>query len=417
MSVWLAPAHLALCLIIVVWDIVLGGRIARVAHAPAAFASLAGLAGLLVLPAFVVALASTTVITGRAILYVDWIWPAVLIVFAAQAVYALVRRLVNPAWGIPIAIYDVVIAVAGVVRYLAARGYEPVEPLLLLLTAQTAALSLATHSAAIANPLYINVPMIAPAFPALRPITATFRALLSALALGWSIGIAFQLPVAIKAVRSYHAHATDRLTERPEGDFSIGVKLFPDVGSPPPPPAVASDLALADTLTADVVAVVVVPDINNQVLDSLAHALDQLQRDSTLLIVTLGYRGKLLPELRRVPLDPRARIAPSVGSLGVCDPTSCFRRKIRTVPADASWDSCSSRCGRTTSLRRRPPRSRWTAASASAWRRRRSTRATARSTRGPRARAHPWTCSGSRSSPTGGARMRSTRTRVPRTDG
>jgi hypothetical protein len=45
------------------------------------------------------------------------------------------------------------------------------------------------------------------------------------------------------------------------------------------------------------------------VLDSLARALDQLQRDSTLLVVTLGYRGKLLPELRRVPLDARTRIA------------------------------------------------------------------------------------------------------------
>ncbi|HEY2376869.1 MAG TPA: hypothetical protein VGH98_12900 [Gemmatimonadaceae bacterium] len=309
MSVWLPPAHLALCLVIIVWDIVLAGRIARVPQAPRAFAALTGLAGLLVLPALIVALATTTAVTGRAIFYVDWIWPALLAVFAAQAVYALARRVVNPAWGIPIAIYDVIIAAAGIVRYLASRGVEPSYPFLLLLASHTAALSLATTSAAISNPLYLNVPMIAPAFPALRPVTASFRALLSAVALGWSIGIAFQLPVAIKAVRSYRAHATDRLTERPEGDFSIGVKLFPDIGSPPPPPAVESDLALADTLTADVVAVTVVPDVTNQVLDSLAHALDQLQRDSTLLIVTLGYRGKLLPELRHVPLDPRTRIA------------------------------------------------------------------------------------------------------------
>jgi hypothetical protein len=300
MSVWLPPAHLALCLVIIVWDIVLAGRIARVPQAPRAFAALTGLAGLLVLPALIVALATTTAVTGRAIFYVDWIWPALLAVFAAQAVYALARRVVNPAWGIPIAIYDVIIAAAGIVRYLASRGVEPSYPFLLLLASHTAALSLATTSAAISNPLYLNVPMIAPAFPALRPVTASFRALLSAVALGWSIGIAFQLPVAIKAVRSYRAHATDRLTERPEGDFSIGVKLFPDIGSPPPPPAVESDLALADTLTADVVAVTVVPDVTNQVLDSLAHALDQLQRDSTLLIV---------PELRHVPLDPRTRIA------------------------------------------------------------------------------------------------------------
>jgi hypothetical protein len=309
MSIWLPPAHLALCLIIIVWDIVLAGRIARVPQAPRALAALSGIAGLLALPALVVALATTTAITGRAILYVDWIWPAILVIFAAQAVYALARRVVNPAWGVPIAAYDVVIAVAGVARYLAARGIVMPQPILLLLTAQTAALALATSSVAISNPLYLNVPMIAPAFPALRPITASFRALLSMIALGWAVGIAFQLPIAVKAVRSYRTHATDRLTERPEGDFAVGVKLFPDVGSPPPPPAVASDLGLADSLGADVVSVVVVPDVTNQVLDSLAHALDQLQRDSTLLIVTLGYRGKLIPELRRVPLDQRQRLA------------------------------------------------------------------------------------------------------------
>ena len=308
MSVWLPPAHLALCLVIVIWDIVLAGRIARVAHAPRAFATLTGLAGLLVLPALVVALATTTAITGRAILYVDWIWPAVLVVFAAQAVYALARRLVNPLWGIPIAMYDVVIAAAGIVRYLVSRGITPAEPFLLLLTAQTAALALATTSAAISNPLYLNVPMISPAFPALRPLTASFRAVLAMIAFGWSVGTAIQVPNSIEAVRSYRVHASDRLTERPEGDFNVGVKLFPDVASPPPPASVASDVALADTLGADVVNVVVVPDLANVVLDSLARALDQIRRDSTLLIVTLGYRGKLVPELHHVPLEPRRRV-------------------------------------------------------------------------------------------------------------
>ena len=309
MSIWLPPAHLLLCLVIVVWDIVLAGRIARVAQAPRTFATLTGVAGLLVLPALVVALATTTVVTGRAILYVDWIWPAVLAVFAAQSVYALAKRLVNPVWGVPIAIYNVLIASAGMVRYVAARGFVLPHPLLLLITAQTAALAIATATAAISNPLYLNVPMIAPAFPALRRITASFRALLSAIALGWSVGIATQLPNSIKAVDKYRERASEPLTERPEGDFAIGVKLFPDVGSPPPPPAVAGDLTLADTLGASVVGVVVVPDVTNAVLDSLARDLDQLQRDSTLLIVTLGYRGKLLPELRHVPLDARQRIS------------------------------------------------------------------------------------------------------------
>lgn len=98
------------------------------------------------------------------------------------------------------------------------------------------------------------------------------------------------------------------MTERPEGDFDVGVKLFPDVAEPPPPPAVTNDLALADTLGVDVVSVVVVPDASNAVLDSLGRAIDQLQRDSTLLIVSLGYRGKLIPELRHVPLAPQQRL-------------------------------------------------------------------------------------------------------------
>ena len=308
MIIWLAPAHLALTLVIVVWDIVLAGRIARVPQAPRPFAALTGLAGLLVLPALVVALATTTVITGRAILYVDWIWPAVLVIFAAQSIYALARRLVNPLWGLPIAVYNVLIAGAGVARYLVSRGVPLPQPFSLLLTAQAAALALATTSAAVANPLYLNPPMVSPAFPALRPITATFRAFLAMVALAWSVGIAFQTPVAIEALEKYRTIAADRLTERPEGDFSVGVKIFPDVGSPPPPTAVASDIALADTLGADVVSVVVVPDVSNLVLDSLSRALNQLQRDSTLLIVTLGYRGKLIPELRHVPLDARQRV-------------------------------------------------------------------------------------------------------------
>src|SRR5262245_5241144 len=314
MTTWLPPAHLALTIVIVLWDIVLAGRIARVPQAPRAFATITGLAGLLLLPALVVAVATSTVITGRAILLVDWIWPAALVLFAVQAVYALVRGLVYPAWGIPIAVYDVLIAVAGIARYLVSRGIPLPEFALLPLAAQTGALSVAATSAAMVTPLYLFVPLIAPAFPAVRPLTATFRAVLSSVALGWVVVMALQFPDSVQAVESYALRASDRLTERPQGDFVVGVKLLPDVGRPPPPPSVLSDIMLADTLGADVVSVVVVPDVETTVLDSLARAIGQLQRDSTLLIVTLGYRGKLIPELGRASLDPKGRIA-SIGRI------------------------------------------------------------------------------------------------------
>ena len=178
MRSWFPPAHLLLSLIIVIWDIVLAGRIARVPQAAKPFASLTGLAGLLLLPALVVALASTTVVTGRAILFIDWIWPVVLVLFAAQAVYALLRGVVNPAWGIPIAIYNVVIAVAVVVRYLVSHGALLPDSILVVLASQSAALALATSPMALSTPIYLNVPMIAPAFPALRGSTASLPATL-----------------------------------------------------------------------------------------------------------------------------------------------------------------------------------------------------------------------------------------------
>src|SRR5512132_4161753 len=111
---FLAPAHLALTVVILIWDIVLAGRIAQNRQAPRLFQAICGLAALLVLPGLLFTLAASTIITGRAVATMDWVWPAMLVLFAIQAVYALARRLVNWAWGFPIAIYDILIAVIGV---------------------------------------------------------------------------------------------------------------------------------------------------------------------------------------------------------------------------------------------------------------------------------------------------------------
>ena len=83
MRTWLAPAHLALTIIILIWDIVLAGRIAQNRQAPRFFQGVSGLGALLVLPGLLLALATTTVITGRAVATMDWIWPAVLVLLRA----------------------------------------------------------------------------------------------------------------------------------------------------------------------------------------------------------------------------------------------------------------------------------------------------------------------------------------------
>ena len=183
-----APAHLALSVIILIWDVVLAGRIAQNNQAPRVFQAVSGLAALLLLPGLLFALATSTVMTGRAVATMDWVWPAVLVLFAVQAVYALVRRLVNWAWGFPIAIYNILIATIGVTRYMVAHGEHPAEPLVALLAAQSLAMVFVCNTANVfATPFYLNVPMVSPAFPAIRQATALFRAFMALVAIVWSV--------------------------------------------------------------------------------------------------------------------------------------------------------------------------------------------------------------------------------------
>lgn len=307
MKQWLAPAHLALTLVIIVWNIILAGRIAQLRQATRPFAAITGMAGMLLIPAFIVAIATTTVITGRGISSIDWLWPVTLVLFAGQSVFALTRKLVNPLWGYPIAFYNVFLAVASVTRLFAAHDYEVARPLLVLMAAQVDALALATTEAAITSPFFLHVPLISPAFPALSRMTAGFRMGMAGLALAWFGLMLAELPRADVALQSYDAHAEDRLTERPRG-FSLGLKLFPDILEAPSAASVKSDLETAVYTGVDVVNVVFAPGATQLAIDSVSHALDQLPRDSLLVIATIGYAGKLLPELGKATLDVDQRL-------------------------------------------------------------------------------------------------------------
>jgi hypothetical protein len=311
MRTLLAPAHLALTAIILIWDIFLAGRIAQHSQASKPFQAFSGLAALLVLPGLLLTLATSTVITGRAVVTMDWVWPAVLVLFALQAVYAFFKRIVNPLWGFPIMVYNLLIAAVGVVRYFVAHGHSPAESLIALMAAQSTAMVFATGtSGVLATPFYLNMPMVAPAFPALRKLTAVFRAFMTVYAAMWVVFIlAIGLPRAVVQLRNYEAHRRDQLRERPNADFAVGVKILPDINGAPSPAAIKSDSALTDTLDVDAISVVVTPEITKVALDSLARVVDPSRRGTTPLIVTLGYRGKLVPELGKVPLNDQARIA------------------------------------------------------------------------------------------------------------
>ena len=194
-------------------------------------------------------------------------------------------------------------------RSVAATGQVLPAPALIFLAATTSAFSVAlSSSTVISSPFFVLVPMIAPAFPALRRTTATFRLFLALVAGAWVVLFISQLTQADQAVNSYRIHdpTVEKLQERPEGDFDIGLKIFPDLDDAPPPVAIRNDLQLADTLGVSVVSVVIIPEeMDRQALDSLAHTLDMLRRDSTELIVTMGYPRQIFSFSGRTFNDTR----------------------------------------------------------------------------------------------------------------
>ena len=312
MRALLPLVQVLLVLVILTWDVYLTGRIAQVRTLPRGFVGISALAGFLLIPALLIQLATASSITGRALTAVDWLWPTTVVLFALQALYAAMRRLVNPFLGFFIATYDVMIAADAVLRFTAARGTTLPTPALIFLASATAAFAFVTQSPTIlGSPFFFFIPMIAPAFPALRRSSATFRLVMAVIAAGWVVILLSSVPRADQAVRSYAVHdpAVERLQERPGGDLAIGLKIFPDIAGPLQPLAAKNDLALVDTLGVDIVNVVIVPEaMDKNALDSLAHALEELRADSTTLVLSLGYGSKLLPLPGRTFSDVR-RIA------------------------------------------------------------------------------------------------------------
>jgi hypothetical protein len=299
MRSFLPLLYLLLVVVILGWDVFLAAHIAQVRTLPRAFVALSALAGFLIVPALVVHVATSSSITGRALISVDWVWPLTVVLFALQALYAATRRLVNPFLGFFIATYDVLIAVDAVLRFVTARGIPLPGYALIFLAASTATFTFVTQSPLIlGSPFFFFTPMIAPAFPALRPSAATFRLALAVIAGGWIIIFITRLTPADQAVNSYGVHdpRVEKLQERPDGDFDIGLKILEDMEGAPATLAVKNDLALADSLGVSVVNVVIVPErMDRAALDSLARTLDAVRSDGTQVFVTLGYASALLP--------------------------------------------------------------------------------------------------------------------------
>jgi hypothetical protein len=309
MTTFLPAAHLVLSLIIVIWDVVLAGRIAQLRLASRPFAAITGLCGLLLIPALIIRMGTSTFITGRAIVAVDWIWPLIVTLFAAQAMYAVARRLVNYLWGIPIFVYNVALATTEIMRYGVSHGWGWANEVAGILTAQSSTLAVIVQSSiAVTTPFFFLVPMISPAFPALRRATAAFRAFMAVHATVWMIALlVWGLSASTQAGRALTDHLDDRLRERPAGDFRVGLKILPDVASEVSPVAIENDMELATALGVRTLGLVVVPGVPDTALAIIAREISRLG-DSVTLVVSIGYKGKLLPEFGTAPFDETARL-------------------------------------------------------------------------------------------------------------
>ncbi|HMF87171.1 MAG TPA: hypothetical protein VK575_03760 [Gemmatimonadaceae bacterium] len=286
----LGAIYLALTVAMIAWDILQAGRIAKLRRTPRAFQAITGIAGLLLVPALVVAYTAHSLLYGRAIFLVAWLWPFTTILFVIQSVYALARRMVTPLLGFPLLVYNTIIATVALAKFVISRGDSPMEFALALNAAQASMLGTFFGSPALWNPIYLQVPIFAPSLPARWGFTRLARVALASAAIAMTALVVIELPGAIAGIRSYAPHENDKLQEHPDGDFKLGLKIFPDLRSGPPPLSIENDIALADTLAIDALSVVINPEAARGVaLDSLAKSLDRARSDSTILIVALGY--------------------------------------------------------------------------------------------------------------------------------
>ncbi len=286
----LAYGYLAVAIAMTLWDVLIAGRIANLRRTPRLFQAATAFGGLLIIPALLVAFASASILYGRTVYTVRWIWPVTAVLFVMQAIYALTRRMVTPLFGLPILFYNIIIATVAVSRFMISRGDTGWEIGLTLSAAQTSMLGLFFGPSALWSPGFPTVPLFSPSLPARWRASATVRGVLAVTAMIVTVLVLVQIPTSLAAIKSYNMYADDRLQEHPEGDFAVGLKIFPDLRSGPPPLALRYDLQMADSLNVDAISVIINPEAARGVaLDSIAHSIDDIRTDSTRLIVTLGF--------------------------------------------------------------------------------------------------------------------------------
>ena len=279
-------AHLALSAVFVLWNILLAGRITRQRAVPPLLAGLTAIGGLLIAPALLILITSTSLMTGRPVSAIAWVWPLTATLIALQALYATAMRLVTPIVGVPILVYDVVVALTALASYLIAQGETEQTPLLTLVAASASALAKVAGAGAALSPLHAAVPLLSPAHPSRWRLIAGWRVAIALLAGAWAALVIVDIPRGARAISGYRALGGAELRLRPDEPFSVGVEILPPVESPPLAANLRNDLAFVGDGELSAVLVTLGEDgAGNLALDSVRRALEPYRRDSLLLLV------------------------------------------------------------------------------------------------------------------------------------
>ena len=282
-------AHLAISAVFLLWNILLAGRITQQRAIPPLLSGLTAIGGLLIAPALIVLIASTSLITGRSISTIGWIWPVTATLIAAQAFYATAAGLVSPLIGIPILVYDLLTAGTALGGYLVAEGELTSGPLLTLVAASASAVSVIAGSTSAISPLHVPIPLLSPAHPSRWRIIAGWRVAIAAVAAAWVVLVGFEWRRGTRALAGYERYTSAELRSRPDEPFAVGLEILPPLSGPPLAFALRNDLELVSNGELDAVLVTISSrGASTLALDSLRRVLEPYRRDSLLLIAALS---------------------------------------------------------------------------------------------------------------------------------
>lgn len=324
---------------VLAWDVALAGWISARREAPRLFTQLTAFCGLLVVPAVVIGVAAGTEAGARTISGITWILPVVAVVFALQVLFALAARLVSLVVGVPLLLYDLLLATIAIGDYLAVQSGAAPEALQAAVAARDTIVGFTVGRAALVSPLTTLVPIVAPAFPARWRLSGVARAVLVLAATSLTTLLVIEWPRGVAAIRSYRTASLEPMQARPAGDFLLGVRFLPVLDGAPPARAIRANLPLLEDFAPEVLLMLLGEEgTRPAALDSLARVLEPLRSDSLRLAVGLrlgnGAEATELPP-RLAALDRVLRtLKPDVVFPALGDPLPAW---FAAPPPSAAW--------------------------------------------------------------------------------